>query len=177
MTAFALMPLILAAAGEERQVANRPPVSAASLQLKADQEALAWLPSAATNRLGDAPVPVLVPKDKLILSVAQLAVETNFYALSSSNEGATISMQGTAVTHRYAEAPKLQTSRKVRGMPALLTDNEGIKSVTWIENGASYAVDVACAQVGDKRCASDEYLFSLVNRLTYVGGALKTPAR
>lgn len=64
-----------------------------------------------------------------------------------------------------------------RGVPALLTDNEGIKSLTWFESGASFALDVECARSEDPRCLSADYVVSLANGLTYVGGAPMVPAR
>lgn len=49
--------------------------------------------------------------------------------------------------------------------------NEGIRSASFVENGAAYTVDVECASVADARCQSDAFVVELASRLVYVGGS------
>ncbi len=56
-------------------------------------------------------------------------------------------------------------------MRGFVSINEGIRTASWIENGAAYSVDVECSDVRDARCQSEEFLLSIVAQLTYVGGS------
>jgi hypothetical protein len=144
-----------------------------------DREALGWLPKSAADGLSKASMPVLVPRDRAILANAQVVVEPAFYTLSSKADGATISFHGTKAAKRDPAFDTLQEKYRVRGAPALLTDNEGIKSLTWFENGTSFALDVECARKDDRRCSSTDYVISLANQMAYIGGApaARAPAR
>jgi hypothetical protein len=119
------------------------------------------------------PVPVLAPKD-LRLTTPTLVVEGEYFALTGRVDGATISLQGTRAAHRYegvdpaAGNRDLMRGSAVRGF---ISVNEGIRTASWIENGAAYSVDIECSNVQDARCQSEEFLLSLVANLTYVGGS------
>ena len=153
------------------RAAQAPPSGASQ---SPDTQVLGWMSPAMATQVRTAALPVLVPKDQNVLQRARLIVEPRFYALSSKLEGATLSVHGTAVAHPAPAIPiQPKPASTVRGRPAFLSDNEGIKSITWTENGVSYVVDVECARADDQRCKSHEYVLAVSGSSTYVGGAVK----
>jgi hypothetical protein len=119
------------------------------------------------------PVPVLAPK-ALRLSTPTLVVEGEYFALTGRVDGATISLQGTRAAHRYDGVELPAGNRELRGdlqLRGFVSVNEGIRTASWIENGAAYSVDVECNDNRDERCKSDEFLLSFVAQLTFIGGS------
>jgi hypothetical protein len=117
-----------------------------------------------------APVPVLAPSDAK-LEGAALVVEGEFYALNGRVDGATITIQGTRAAHRHEGVGHVPGTHDVRTARGFVTVNEGIRSASWIENGAAYSVDVECASAADARCTSDAFVTRFAEKLAYVGGA------
>ncbi len=126
------------------------------------------------------PVPVLAPHD-LQLASPTLVVEGEYFALTgrvdAGTSRATISLQGTRAAHRYEgidpatgnrELRRFNDPRTARGF---VTTNEGIRTASWIENGAAYSVDVECSETADARCQGEEFLLSVIAQLSYVGGS------
>lgn len=160
-----------------------PPVSTSTLAANTVKPAITW-PSAdaidarALEGLGDArsqlsrsPVPVLAPSSDLRLERPTVVVEGEYYAITARVTGATIGIQGTRVAHRHEGIDPHPGNRALRKGKGFVTVNEGIRSASFIENGAAYTVDVECASASDARCQSDAFVVELVSRLAYVGGA------
>ena len=59
-------------------------------------------------------------------------------------------------------------AREARGF---VTVNEGIRTASWMENGAAYSVDVECNDFRDARCQGEDFLLSIVAQLAFVGGS------
>ena len=117
------------------------------------------------------PVPVLVPRD-LRLATPTLVVEGEYFALTGRVDGVTIALQGTRAAHRYDGVQPVAGNRDLRGnLRGFVSVNEGIRTASWIENGAAYSVDLECADFQDARCQNDDFLLSVVTQLTYVGGS------
>lgn len=116
------------------------------------------------------PVPVLAPK-QLRLTTPSLVVEGEYFALTGRADGATVSLQGTRAAHRYEGIEPAKGSHDLRGTRGFVSVNEGIRTASWIENGAAYSVDVECADSRDERCKSDDFLLSVVAQLTFIGGS------
>lgn len=120
------------------------------------------------------PVPVLAPRE-LQLASPTLVVEGEYFALTGRVDGATISLQGTRAAHRYEGIDPATGNReliRVGGTArGFVTTNEGIRTASWIENGAAYSVDVECSEAADARCHGDDFLLSVVAQLSYVGGS------
>ncbi len=120
------------------------------------------------------PVPFLAPRE-LQLASPTLVVEGEYFALTGRAEGATVSLQGTRAAHRYEGVDPVTGNRElVRGSGTargFVTTNEGIRTASWIENGAAYSVDVECSESADARCRGEDFLLSIVAQLTYVGGS------
>ena len=123
------------------------------------------------------PVPVLAPHE-LQLSSPTLVVEGEYFALTGRVDGATVSLQGTRAAHRYEGVDPATGNRELvrlygsaRTARGFVTTNEGIRTASWIENGAAYSVDVECSDAADSRCHGDEFLLSVIAQLSYVGGS------
>lgn len=116
------------------------------------------------------PVPVLAPKS-LRLATPTLVVEGEYFALTGRVDGATVSLQGTRAAHRYEGVEPVAGNRELRGTRGFVSANEGIRTASWIENGAAYSIDVECASADDARCQSEAFLLSIVAELAYVGGS------
>ena len=170
---------------------SAPPVSTTTSRLtrgtvtwpeasKIDERALAALREGGSSAIKSgelsalisrSPVPVLAPS-RLVLASTTLVVEGEYFALSGRIAGATIALQGTRAAHRYEGLEPVAGDRDLRGTKGFVSVNEGIRTASWMENGAAYSVDVECADlVNDARCASDDFLLSVVAQLTYVGGS------
>ncbi len=144
---------------------------------KVDERALAALGRQGTKSereiralVARSPVPVLAPKE-LVLASPSLVVEGEYFALTGRASGAMVSLQGTRAAHRYEGVEPVSGNRALRASKGFVSINEGIRTASWIENGAAYSVDVECESTRDARCRSDEFLLSVVNQLTYVGGS------
>ena len=136
----------------------------------ADERALAALGDDKVN-VGRSPVPVLAPKETK-LENAKVMVDAEYYAINGKVDGATITIQGTRLAHRYKEIGSIPGDRPMRSGHGFVTVNEGIRSASFLENGAAYSVDVECADPShDARCTGDAFVLALVESLVYVGGA------
>jgi hypothetical protein len=116
------------------------------------------------------PVPVLAPRD-LRLGSPTLVVEGEYFALTGRVQGTTIGLQGTRAAPRYEGVEPVTGNRDLRGTRGFVSVNEGIRTASWIENGAAYSVDVECADAQDARCQSEAFLLSVVESLAFVGGS------
>jgi hypothetical protein len=116
------------------------------------------------------PVPVLVPDTRVDQPV--LIVEAKYYAFSGKLPGGvSLAIQGTRDAYRYDNIAPAKGDKTLRGVGGFVTINEGIRVATWNENGAAYSVDVECASHDDERCAKEDFVVALTNRLVYVGGS------
>ncbi|MBX3191128.1 MAG: hypothetical protein KF819_29290 [Labilithrix sp.] len=140
-----------------------------------DVGALAAVGSGSSERearalVARSPVPVLAPKD-LRLTSPTLVVEGEYFALTGRADGVTITLQGTRAAHRYEGVEPAVGNRNLRGTKGFVSINEGIRTASWIENGAAYTVDVECENVRDARCEGEDFLLSIVAQLVFVGGS------
>ncbi len=134
-----------------------------------DRGLLGALGAEARAKVSRAPVPVLVPRGS-DLAAASLVVEPEFYAFSHRHDGITVVVQATRREHRYEGVGPVRGDRLVRGTTGFVTENEGIRSASWRENGVAYTVDLECETPTDARCADDTLVMSLVDGLAFVGG-------
>ncbi len=146
-------------------------------QASVDAATLVRLPAEAQNLVPSSSVPVLLPRAEGLAGATRLIVKPVFTAASMTGTGEhlglTVSVSATRVSHRYADIPPAKGPARVRGgKEAFITQNEGIWSVTWFEHGVSYVLEVECERPGDDaRCADDAFIKTLVEDLTFVGGA------
>lgn len=134
-----------------------------------DRALLGALGAEARAKVSRAPVPVLVPRgDDLV--AASLVVEPEFYAFSHRRDGLTVAVQATRREHRHEGVGPIRGDRPLRGTMGFVTENEGIRSASWRENGVAYSVDLECETPTDARCADDTLVTSIVEGLSFVGG-------
>ncbi len=142
-----------------------------------DGEALAALSPRARASVEGSRVPVLVPRDVDLAGPAELVVRPAFTALSSrgadAHAGVTVSVSATRISHSYEGIPAAEGPARVRGgLPAFVTQNELIWSVTWREHGVSYVVEVECSRPSeDPRCADSSFVTGVADDLVFVGGS------
>ena len=155
-----------------------PPVSTTTVKPAIAWPAAGAIDAHALDALGDgrtpiarSPVPVLAPSADLHLEAPTVVVEGEYYAISAHAPGVSIHVQGTRVAHRYEHIAPNPGNRPIRGGRGFVTVNEGIRSVSFVENGAAYTVDVECASFQDARCADDRFVVEVADGLAYVGGA------
>lgn len=144
------------------------PLRVARARLSADGTRTA---SHVDERLAAAPVPVLAPADR-DLERPTLAVGREYASLTGRDHGVTIHVQGTrSPVTRTAEV--VAPTRDLRGVKGYVSQNEGIRTATWIEGGIAYSADIECAAADDARCQDESYLLTLIERLVVVGGAVR----
>ena len=109
---------------------------------------------------------------------AEVAVRTageHFRASSARRDGLTISLHATDLSHPVLTDDELgrlpPATHEVRGVPARVLSNEGIRSVAWAEGGLDYALEVECARpLDDARCTEDAFVLELAASLVRAGG-------
>lgn len=138
---------------------------------KVDARALAALGDAkrAADLLGRSPAPVLAPTN-VSFERPTFVVGAEYYALTGRVSGTTIAIQGTRAARRYEHVAPVTGDRVVRGTHGFVSTNEGIRTVSWIENGIAYSVDVECADPSDTRCTSETFALDVVEHLAFAGG-------
>jgi hypothetical protein len=143
-----------------------------------DQAVLRALPAETQAAIAKTPLPVLWPQTQL--SDVTFVGERAFYSVSGhvddtlasgERSRATIQVHAARELVTHAEFPAFQPNARVRGLGALFTINEDIATVTWLEHGVSYAVDVECSNAKDTRCQGDAFVRSVADSLSFVGGA------
>lgn len=131
----------------------------------------------ALDAVSRAALPVLMPRQGSFAEKAKVITKPAWVAVSTrptgEDDGLTISISATKLVHRVPGVDPARATSSVRdGKPAWITQNEGIWSVTWDENGVSYVVDMECSRPGeDARCANQDRVVALVEDLVFVGGS------
>jgi hypothetical protein len=138
-----------------------------------DAVALAKLTPEAQSAVTRSPVTVLVPRDAALLAAGTVMADKSWYAFHAQVNGVTIAIQGTNVVHAYPEVAPDDGNTVLRRGRGYVTVNEGIRTVSFNEEGVAYAVDVECGTAGDTHCASDAYVLELANGLVKVGGGTR----
>ena len=135
-----------------------------------DQDARAALDDQARTAVDQAPVPVLVPPSRAWLTRARVIARQHWVAVSSAQDGLTLSIQGNRLAHRYPQIQPASGNRQIRGLPGFVTEQEHIWSLSWLEHGVAYTLDLECASPEDARCADERLALELASQLAYVGG-------
>lgn len=135
-----------------------------------DRSTFALLPAELQDRISVAPGPVLAPSDPRWLDEPAFFVGETWATLVTKHADVTLdlslSTQATLVPGLRPEMPP----GMIRGVPGTLTQNEGIWSVSWIEYGVAYALEIGCATPGRGICADDRGIIALAESLVLVGG-------
>jgi hypothetical protein len=138
---------------------------------RVDRQALGRLRPDARAALALAPVPVLVPSAEALLGSVVIVTDEHWASAWAQADGVTVTVSGTRLAHRVPSIAPIAGKDPVRAARGFVTENEGIWSATWPENGVVYTLDVECADPAEARCADRAWLLGLASELVYVGGA------
>ncbi|HJL16417.1 MAG TPA: cell wall-binding repeat-containing protein [Sandaracinaceae bacterium LLY-WYZ-13_1] len=131
----------------------------------------ARLSAASRRALAEAPTErVLLPPDAL-LDDAVITSGPGFYAVSARAGELTISLHAVPRAHHAAVdgVHPSEPGLTVRGRPARTSTNDGIRALSWVEDGVAIALEVECFDARtDPRCAERAFVVDLARRLTTV---------
>ena len=120
---------------------------------------------------------------------ATITAGPHFYAVSLQREGHSLALHGVDVVHaepgedtpteahgdtaaNAADDAHEGARTAVRGRPATILVNEGIRSVAWEEDGAYWSLEVECFRAfEDARCTGDAYALAEAAALVSLRGA------
>jgi hypothetical protein len=149
---------------------DKAPTQAAPQQTAApqvDRAAVAMMPGAAQAALASVEVPVLAPNDQDVLQRAQIIPGNRFYSLTSRTPELTVTVQGSPLDRDTPAVVKAPVAPRVVGERQVTTSvSEGIRYATWVERGVAYSIDIECSKPSDPRCAAEDYVLSLVGKIT-----------
>ena len=97
----------------------------------------------------------VAPTDPAWLDGASVATGDHWAAFTARHDGLTLSLHASALAHHYEHIRPVRPPHRVRGEGAFVSRNEGIWTVSWIERGAAYALDLECAPLERHECADD----------------------
>jgi len=124
-------------------------------------------------------VPVLLPKAPTALAALYLIVDKTFYSASwAVSMEAHANIEGARIAFKYPEAKMPRTEqgrRKIRSSSGVVTNSEGIWTLAWNEQGASYMLAIECSKPAALICSEDGVV-AVANDLRYVGGGEHAPA-
>ncbi len=159
--------------------AAAPPASAPLIGPSHLAQTLSAAGRAAVDR---APVTPLFFGTARSCAEAVFSAGTHFYAVSMRREGHTLLVHGVDQVHSAApdegaadQAQEIGAAEgrvSVRGRPATVLVNEGIRSVAWEEDGGFFSLEVECERpFEDVRCTEDSYLLGEAAALVSLRGA------
>ncbi len=181
-TSRALLPLLLAGLTHcQRAVEpSSSPAASETPAVRAQQavtqriasDALAALSQGSRDAVSRAPLPVLLFGDPATAAASVVTAGPEWYAISARVGERTLSLH--VVRDASNGAAPLGHSERVRGAPAMVLFNEGVRSVTWSEAGATYALEVECYQpFEDRACTQSTYVLGLAESLVRVRNTLE----
>jgi hypothetical protein len=116
-------------------------------------------------------VPLLLPDDLALAATAVVTSGERWVAASIAQGDHTIAIHATRETMAPPQDPPAHRSR-LRGVPATVSANEGVRVATWMEGGVAYMIDVECTRPAeDARCTGEGFVRALAERLVRVEAA------
>jgi hypothetical protein len=137
---------------------------------KVDRAAARLLTLRAAESVRASRVPVLLPASVDLLAAANVIAKEHWTTASVRAPGATITVTATRAAHVVPGVGPVKGSRAIRAAQGMVTQNEGIWSAAWTENGVAYSVEVECDSPGAARCADEAFVMELASGLAFVGG-------
>lgn len=123
-------------------------------------------PTTLRRELAEVAIPALVPARADLLADATLTHGDTWYAVSMDGPGHTVYVSGSNLEVVVPELADVLKRHPGLGEDFLLTRNEALVTLTFGAFGASYVVEVECADpLGDPRCVDDDYAIALANSL------------
>jgi hypothetical protein len=178
-TSRALLPLLLVGLTHcqravEPSAASETPAARAQRAVteRIASDALSALSQGSRAAVERAPLPVLLFGDAATSAASVVTAGPEWYAISARVGERTLSLHVVRDASNGA-APQGHGER-VRGAPAMVLFNEGVRSVTWSEAGATYALEVECFHpFEDRACTQSTYVLGLAESLVRVRNRLE----
>ncbi|MEX1364400.1 MAG: hypothetical protein AB1Z98_14835 [Nannocystaceae bacterium] len=117
-----------------------------------------------------APVPVLLPAEDFALEELRVMSGPEWAATWGRGDAFTVSLHASRMARVLPGVKPQPGPWTVRDRDAFVTRNEGIWSVSWIEHGVAYALELECAPPDGPPCDDETALLQLAEQLVYVGG-------
>ena len=134
----------------------------------ADHDVRARLSRTALDKLARSSAPVLVPERGGWAEVGLVHVGPSWTVFEGHNDDVHLNLSASTLARRYPNMRGVKPTDTVRGVPAIVTQNEKIWSVSWIEHGVAYALELECG-AGKTVCDDDRELRELAESLVFVG--------
>ncbi len=136
------------------------------------QSALSALSVESRSAVAASPLPVLLFGDSAAASASAVVTGPAWYAISARVGERTLSLHVVREDPAPNGAAPEGHSERVRGAPAMVLFNEGVRSVTWSERGATYALEVECGRpFEDEACTHQTYIVGLAESLVRASDA------
>lgn len=133
-------------------------------------------PADAPEKLGegyaDSPVPVLLPDRPALLADAFPTTGKHWYSASMhTDDGVSVSIQGNRVARVMPDLEVSEPGEALIRDRFLVSRTHGIVSLSFVDFGVAYTVDVECARPkDDRRCTENDYVLRLAESLAVLGG-------
>jgi hypothetical protein len=121
--------------------------------------------------LDRAALPVLVPPDAA--GRGTLVVGESWFSFATRGDAYTVNVSGSARARLHHHVRRADPTHEIRGEGGFIGLNEGIWSLSWIENGAAYSLDLECDDPRADACADPNEALRIAQSLVYVGGEAK----
>lgn len=118
----------------------------------------------------EAPVPVLVPDDTVVLDERKVMTGPQWAAFWGQREGMTVTVHASRMARVFPGVTPKPGTHTLRGQEGFITRNEGIWAASWIEHGVAYDLGLECVPVDAPPCADASTLEAVAEGLVYVGG-------
>jgi hypothetical protein len=132
-----------------------------------DAEVRASLPASARAQADAAPVPLLAPLDPALALAAHVSRGSTWASLATRSDAFTITLHASGEARLVPGVRAVRLPHRVRGLPALVTFNEGAWSASWIERGVAYDLSIECARPDAPDCTADSVI-ALANSLVAI---------
>lgn len=141
------------------------------------RHALSALSAESRAAVAQSPLPVLLFGDAASASASTVTTGPAWYAISARVGERTLSLHVVREEPSPSRAAPEGHSERVRGVPGMFLFNEGVRSVTWSERGATYALEVECGRpFEDDACTHRTFIAGLAESLVRASDAETTSA-
>lgn len=135
-----------------------------------DDDLVAMMSAQARSALDTLPLPALVSSREGFARSTTIMPGARWYATWARHEDLTVTLNASGEAKVYPHVRGGFTgNERVREREAFVTQNEGIWSVTWIENGVAYDLGLECESPTMPQCQDGAFAMELVEDLRYVG--------
>lgn len=164
-----LIVIMLAGCERPEAPAAHEPLREAPVDPAARADALAALDAASREAVRRSPVPVLLLPAEWSAN-SRVMADRGYYAVSARRSELSVAIHASDIVHAPGDgAEQSPRAHTVRGRPALVMVNDGIRSVTWEEGRTSYVVEVECYRaLEDPRCTEEAFVLELAESLVAV---------